>query len=91
MTSGRVLDEAAYDEAFEKLLLAIRLERNRARMAVQPFVTLFRGSRSFLEHGGQLSGDNAEELRNRIREARGQFPRDREVNELGDALWNWLE
>ena len=91
MTSGRVLDQAAYEEALEKLLLAIRLERNRARMAVQPFVTLFRGSRTFLEQGGQLSGDNSEKLRSRIREARGQFPRDREVNELGDALWSWLQ
>ena len=91
MTSGRVLDQAAYEEALEKLLLAIRLERNRARMAVQFFVTLFRGPRTFLEQGGQLSGDNAEKLRSRIREARGQFPRDREVNELGDALWSWLQ
>ena len=91
MTSGRELDQAAYEEALEKLLLAIRLERNRARMAVQPFVTLFRGSLTFLEQGGQLSGDNAEALRSRIREARGQFPRDREVSELGDALWRWLE
>ena len=90
MTSGRRLDETAYEEALEKLLLAIRLERNRARMAVQPFVTLFRGSRIFLEQGGQLSGHNADELLSRIREARGQFPKDREVRELGDALWNLL-
>lgn len=91
MTSNNVLDNTAYEEALEKLLLAIRLERNRARMSVHPFVTLFRGSRIFLDEGGRLSGDNAEKLRSHIREAREQFPRDSEIKERGDALWSCLK
>lgn len=90
MTAGRGLTVTAYEEAFEKLALAIELERRRARMAVQPYVTLFRGSRAFLEAGGHISGDKAEKLRSHVQEARKKFPRDREVNDLGDALWRWL-
>ena len=90
MTSGQELDAAAFEEAFEKLLLAISLERRRARMAVQPFVTLFRGSRVYLERGGQLSSEKTEELRSLVREARMQFSRDEEVRRLGDGLSSWL-
>lgn len=86
MTLGGEVNVAAYEEAFEKLSLAIELERRRARMAVQPFVTLFRGSRVFLENGGQLSGERRENVERLVREAREQFPRDREVNDLGNAL-----
>ena len=90
MMSVSVVDKSAYFEALEKLSLAISIERKRSRMAVQPFVTLFRGTRQFLENGGQLSGDDAVRLRNLIREAQKEFPRDREVIDLSDALSKFL-
>lgn len=81
---------ATYGEAFEKLGTAIELEKKWARMAVQPFVTLFRGSRQFLEHGGTLSGNQAEALRKLIKEANQKFPRDLEVKEVVVALQMYL-
>ena len=90
MTVGEIVSAGSYSEAFEKLNLAIRLERNRARMAVQPFITLFRGSRAYLERGGILSTSQTADLRRLIGEARGKFPRDGEIIDLSNGLEQWL-
>ena len=77
---------STYAEAFEYLCVAIRLEKKWARMAVQPFITLFRGSSYFLENGGTLSNSQISSLRNLITEANQKFPRDIEVQEKVGAL-----
>lgn len=46
---------STFGEAFEILSEAIHLEKSWARMAVQPFIALFRGTKNFLESGGVLS------------------------------------
>ena len=80
-----------YGEAFEKLDAAIRLEKRRARVAVHPFITLFRGSKNFLDHGGKLSSGQYDSLRILMADASQQFPRDMEVQEVVGALQANLE
>lgn len=75
-----------YEEAFQNLVRAIELERSWARMAVQPFVTLFRGTRAYLDSGKNLSETQVATLRALVEEARRTFPRDPEIKELADTL-----
>ena len=77
---------ATYGEAFEMLRRAIGLERTRARMAIQPFVTLFRGTIQFIENGGELSGNQTEEIRELMKEAYQKFPNDGEIKEVVCSL-----
>ena len=82
---------STYAEAFENLVRAIELERSWARKAVQPFATLFGGSRTYLESGGDLSGSQLATLRALLEEARKIFPRDPEINDLTDNLYYQLK
>jgi hypothetical protein len=70
---------ATYEEAFGRLTAAINLERLWARINVHPFISLFRGTRTYIESGGSLTGHQAEQLRNLVRDAGLQFPADRDV------------
>jgi hypothetical protein len=88
---SQVLDErpvlpTAYNEALSYLSEAISRERSMLRASVHPFITLFRGTRDYLEAGGVATGEQAEQLRVFIREARSKFPYDAELIEAVQRL-----
>lgn len=71
--------QALYDEAHQSLVMAIRLERERLRANVQPFVTLFKGTRTYIEHGGMLTALQADAVQSLLRDAQGRFRHDPSV------------
>ena len=68
-----------YYQAFGFLSRAIYMERAWNRPTVQPFITLFRGSRDFVGRGGILTSAQTARLRGFATEARANFPDDKEV------------
>ncbi len=71
------LRNAAYREAFTCLTQAIAAERERpSRTSIQPFATLFRGTRDYFVAGGTLRQQQRVELQRCITEASTWFPRE---------------
>ena len=77
---------SCFGEAFYRLDIAIRLERDWGRVAVQPFVVLFRGASQFLEAGGDLTGTEARRIAELLEEADRRFRRDTEVQAVVSGL-----
>ena len=87
---GSSAARACFDEAFDRLDTAIRLERDWGRVAVQPFVVLFRGANQFSEAGSELTGTQARRITELLDEADQRFRRDTEVQAVISALRPWL-
>ena len=70
---------AIYDEAFQKLEQAIDLESSWARIAPQPYASLFSGTAKYLEAGGELNSNQLTKVRRFMDEAERKFARDTEI------------
>jgi hypothetical protein len=68
-----------YEEAFDRLIDAIDRETILVRRAIQPFISLFRGTEKYLENGGELTSKQRDALRLKFQVAERRFPKDREV------------
>ncbi len=77
---------SCFGEAFDRLDTAIRLERDWGRVAVQPFVVLFRGASQFFEAGSELTGPQAHRITELLDEADQRFRRDTEVQAVISVL-----
>jgi hypothetical protein len=65
-----------FDEAFDKLSMAIESEMAHSRTSIHPYATMLNGTTRYLELGGELTGPQYRRLRNYISEAKDYFPRD---------------
>lgn len=83
---GVGLARSCFGEAFDRLDTAIQLERDWGRVAVQPFIVLFRGTSYFLETSGELTGTQARRIAELLDEADQRFRRDTEVQAVISAL-----
>lgn len=79
---------SCFSEAFTALSNAIETERERARMAVQPYIVMFRGTTEFVDLGGQLSTSQATRLQSIVDDARYRFARDPNLREVLNNLLN---
>jgi hypothetical protein len=68
-----------YYQAVGFLTRAIRIERSWARPTVQPFITLFRGTREFVATGGKLNARQMVIVQSLIRQAKANFADDIEM------------
>jgi hypothetical protein len=79
-----------YDEAFQRLTEAIRIEQDLGRSSPQAYVSLFRGTREYLARGEGVSEYQAQVLEGLLRDAEARLRADddlqREVYELRGAL-----
>ena len=80
-----------FSEAFSALSDAIETERNRVRMAVQPFIVMFRGTTDFVAAGGQLSTGQISRLQSIVDAADYRFGRDAKLKEVLDMLRNGVD
>ncbi len=72
----------SYNEAFNCLCDAIDLEASWSRIAVQPYVSLLRGTIKFLECNGQLSISQRDKMSTLTNRAADRFSRDNEVQNV---------
>lgn len=70
---------AAFTEAFDKFDEAIHLEQSWRRSNVQPYVSLFRGVREYVQLGYRLDHGQVQRLNSHIEYAIGAFQHDRDV------------
>ncbi|GEM_PF-1146543 len=76
-----------FEEAFNGLVEALRMERRRSRITVHPFMTMFTGTRDYIAGGGRLSEHQVYALRGFADAAIGRFARDFDVQgAVGDIL-----
>ena len=75
-----------FSEAFAALGNAIETERDKVRMAVQPFIVMFRGTSDFVTAGGQLSISQITRLQSTVDDAAYRFARDAKLKEALDVL-----
>jgi hypothetical protein len=75
------LDAADLAEAIRALMRAIQIERNRGRVTVHPFMTLFKGLNDAFEMGALLSHDQKADILSALAKAQEEFPRDRDLLE----------
>jgi hypothetical protein len=60
---------------------AISLEKSWSRKAIQPYISLFRGTTDFVIRKGVLSMKQLEAIQNLAKEAEKTFGRDQEMQE----------
>ena len=77
---------SSYNEAFEHLTEAIRLEKAWSRKAIQPYVSLFRGTTEFLLQRGNLSMQQLDAIASLSKDAEKTFGRDEEMQDVLAAL-----
>lgn len=82
MLDKRYSREKAFAESVDYLREAIGIERHRGRASVHAYVNLFRGTLSFIEHGGELKDDQYEGIIRLLKDAKEYFPGDKELREL---------
>lgn len=79
-----------YTEGFDMLYDAIELAQQRDRIAIHPFIVMFKGANDYARGGGQLSSAQHRRLQAMVDEARDRFATDGDVKEaltnLGAAL-----
>lgn len=83
---GQARMRECFSEAFSILSEAIETERNRLRMAVQPYIILFRGTVEYVAAGGELSASRVARLQSLADEAEHRFGRDDRLLEVLDDL-----
>jgi hypothetical protein len=67
------------DEAVKALIDAIKIERDKSRVTVHPFMILFKGLSDAIEAGAVLSNDQRSTLRSQLDSAALEFGRDRDL------------
>jgi hypothetical protein len=72
---------ASYAEAYENLSEAIRLEKSWSRKAIQPYISLFRGTTDFVLRKGVLSMKQLENIQSMSKDAERIFGRDEEMRD----------
>lgn len=77
---------ASYAEAYEKLTEAIQLEKSWSRKAIQPYVTLFRGTTEYVLQKGVLSMKQIETIQALAKDAEKIFGRDPEMQDVLGGL-----
>ena len=80
-----------FSEAFSALQDAIETERRKVRMAVQPFIVLFRGTSDFVARGGLLSTSQVNRLQLIVDSANYKFSKDPKLRDVLDLLRNSVE
>jgi hypothetical protein len=68
--------ESAFKEAFGSLEEAIRMEGNKNRIAIHPYMTMFSGTNNYIKQGGQLSRKEADALNKHLENAEKLFSHD---------------
>jgi hypothetical protein len=68
--------ESAFKEAFSYLDEAIRIEGNKNRIAIHPYMTMFSGTSNYRKSGGQLSTKQREALEKHTDDAAKLFSHD---------------
>ena len=87
MTAKTANLHSVYQEAFDVLLRAVKLERDRGRSSVHAYVTLFSGTSDYLFRGGILNAKIFETLDDLSIDAATFFPRDTQLREA----WRKIE
>lgn len=77
---------SSFNEAFGHLGQAIEKEALWSRRAIQPFVALFKGTDTFLEHGGNLDASQRDAMRDHIVTADERFRKEPVVMDLITSL-----
>lgn len=83
---GPVRMNECFSDAFTALADAIETERDKVRMAVQPFIVMFRGTSDFVAAGGLLSTNQVTRLQSIVDDAEYRFARDAKLKEALDVL-----
>jgi hypothetical protein len=84
--SAPIAKSSQFAEAFECLSEAIDKEGFTTRVAVHPFVLLFRGTIQFLEIGGRLTQHQQKALDSHMGNAEFHFKKDAIISQLLDRL-----
>jgi hypothetical protein len=77
---------SSFAEAYENLTEAIRLEKSWSRKAIQPYISLFRGTADFVGQRGVLSVKQLENIQSLARDGEKTFRRDQEMLEALTGL-----
>ena len=75
-----------FNEAFDFLAEAIRIEGRNRRIAIHPYSALFRGTHVFIENGGTISPKQREELDKYLADATQMFHYDKQLLEAISTL-----
>lgn len=78
--------DVIFAEGWRLIYSAIEIEKSWTRIKPTAFIVAFKGVRSFAERGGQLTGDQANEVREAISITHQRKLRDKKLFELRDEV-----
>jgi hypothetical protein len=73
------ISPADLDEAVKALIEAIKIEREKGRVTIHPFMILFKGLSETIEAGAVLSNEQRGNVRSQLDSAATEFGRDRDL------------